>query len=104
MSPKDRRRLDYFELHQTIETGQASLDVEVFDLPGEGKFAVFADDNTTRSGLYRWENDMFLLYQTLPTLTAQSWEFFEIKNQVRSYIQLQNNKPDNDDDNIKKFN
>ncbi|CAL1529443.1 unnamed protein product [Lymnaea stagnalis] len=82
----DKRRLDYLVPHQVLDTGQGSLDVEVFDLPGEGKFAVFAltdarDQSSLRSRMYQWVNGQFTFYQWLPTQSAQSWEFFSIHSQ-----------------------
>ena len=42
----ERRRLDYVVQHQQLDTGAESLDVEIFHIPGEGKFAAFANAAT----------------------------------------------------------
>ncbi|KAK3773764.1 hypothetical protein RRG08_011764 [Elysia crispata] len=82
----DKRRMDYLVPYQTLDSGLGAVDVEVFDLPGEGTFAAFAaagvePDATYRSNLYQWRNGKFYFYQRLRTSTAQSWEFFRIRNQ-----------------------
>lgn len=38
----DKRKLDYLLPHQLLDTSEGVLDIEVFDIPGEGKFAAFA--------------------------------------------------------------
>ncbi|KAK7501367.1 hypothetical protein BaRGS_00007492 [Batillaria attramentaria] len=82
----EKRRLDYMIPHQQLDTGAESLDVEVFDIPGEGKFAAFANaaapsGKPSVSAVFKWVNGKFEIYQKLETEAAQSWEFFEIKNQ-----------------------
>ena len=46
MDLSERRRLDYVVQHQQLDTGAESLDVEIFHIPGEGKFAAFANAAT----------------------------------------------------------
>ncbi|BFZ21725.1 hypothetical protein BsWGS_24764 [Bradybaena similaris] len=82
----DKRMLDYLLPHQLLDTGQGVLDIEVFDIPGEGKFAAFASAGLQtsvqdRSNIYQWVGSKLTLYQTLPTQSAQAWEFFSIRNQ-----------------------
>ena len=88
MDLSERRRLDYVVQHQQLDTGAESLDVEIFHIPGEGKFAAFANAATvtgspSTSAIFKWVEGKFQIYQRLETKSAQSWEFFEIKNQVR---------------------
>ena len=73
--------------HQQLDTGAESLDVEIFHIPGEGRFAAFANAATvtgssSTSAIFKWVDGKFQIYQRLETKSAQSWEFFEIKNQV----------------------
>ncbi|XP_070188446.1 thrombospondin-type laminin G domain and EAR repeat-containing protein-like [Littorina saxatilis] len=80
------RRLDYLVPHQQIDTGAESLDVEIFDIPGEGRFAAFANaaavsGSPSASAVFKWVDGKFEIYQRLETKSAQSWEFFEIRNQ-----------------------
>ncbi|XP_071148872.1 thrombospondin-type laminin G domain and EAR repeat-containing protein-like [Mytilus edulis] len=77
------RKLDYLELYQEIKTPGPGIDVHVFTIDGEGMFAVFA--NTRKklddvSGLYKWKNKKFMLYQKLSTYGAQSWTHLKIQN------------------------
>ena len=90
ISAEQRRKqtLDYLELYQEILTPAAAIDIELFHIPGEGLFAVFANSdsgggrNRGVSGLYKWVEKNFRLYQRLPTVSAQSWCHFKIGNNV----------------------
>ena len=90
ISAEQRRKqtLDYLELYQEILTPAAAIDIELFHIPGEGLFAVFANSdsgggrNRGVSGLYIWVEKNFRLYQRLPTVSAQSWCHFKIRNNV----------------------
>ena len=83
-----RRELDYLEVYQDIVTPSAAIDVELFHLPGEGLFAVFANSDSGSegeqgvSGLYRWLDNTFRPYQRLPSVSAQSWCHFNIDSNV----------------------
>ncbi|KAL8587413.1 hypothetical protein ACOMHN_062146 [Nucella lapillus] len=84
----EKRRVDYLLPYQRLDTGAESLDVEIFTIPGEGRFAAFANAAAVSpeagpgvSAVFRWEDSRFRLYQRLETQSAQSWEFFEIRNQ-----------------------
>ncbi|XP_076452166.1 thrombospondin-type laminin G domain and EAR repeat-containing protein-like [Babylonia areolata] len=84
----ERRRVDYVVPYQQLDTGAESLDVEVFTIPGEGRFAAFANAAALSPGagpsvsaVFKWVGHRFEIYQRLETLSAQSWEFFEIRNQ-----------------------
>ena len=76
------------EPYQEIRTPGPGIDVHVFTIGGEGRFAVFA--NTRKklddvSGLYKWKNKRFILYQKMLTYGAQSWTHFRIGKGV-SYL------------------
>ncbi|CAG5130375.1 unnamed protein product, partial [Candidula unifasciata] len=82
----DKRKLDYLLPHQLLDTGQGVLDIEVFEIPGEGTFAAYASAGLqtsvqSRSNIYHWADSKLTLYQTLPTQSAQAWKFFSIRNQ-----------------------
>lgn len=85
------RQLDYLEVHQNLITPSASIDVELFHIPGEGLFAVFANSDpvSTRSrgvsGLYKWVEENFRLYQRLPSISAQCWCHFVIGENVSKF-------------------
>ncbi|XP_069107591.1 thrombospondin-type laminin G domain and EAR repeat-containing protein-like [Argopecten irradians] len=79
--PPRPKRLDYLEFYQDLRTPGPSIDVEVFTIPGEGMFAVFANSGRKRpdvSGLYKWTDKTLTMYQRLKTDMAQAWEFFTI--------------------------
>lgn len=83
------KRLDYLELYQDIRTPGPSIDVEVFTIPGEGLFAAFANSGRKRqdiSGLYKWTDRSFAMYQRLQTNMAQAWEFFSISGSVSGNV------------------
>ena len=86
-------QLDYLEYYQEILTPSAAIDIELFHIPGEGLFAVFANSDPGGgrsrgvSGLYKWVEKEFRLYQRLPSVSAQSWCHFKIKNNVRFVTQ-----------------
>lgn len=83
-----KREFDYLEVYQDIVTPSAAIDVELFHLPGEGMFAVFANSDSGGdggqgvSGLYRWVDKNFRPYQRLPSVSAQSWCHFTIDSNV----------------------
>ncbi|KAK6165532.1 hypothetical protein SNE40_022446 [Patella caerulea] len=82
----EKRRLDYTLEYQTLTTPSASIDVTVFHLPGEGMFAAFAnngggEDSSGHSVVFKWIDGKFEFYQKLSTESAQSCEYFQIRNQ-----------------------
>lgn len=90
LAEKPRSQLfDYLEVHQDLLTPSASIDVELFHIPGEGLFAVFANSGAGAgksrdiSGLYKWVEKNFRLYQRLPSISAQCWCHFNIGANVR---------------------
>ncbi|KAL5006179.1 hypothetical protein ScPMuIL_017337 [Solemya velum] len=90
LAAQAKKKLDYLEAYQNIETMGPSIDVELFSIPGEGLFSVFANSGGNSethhrkksvSGLYQWADKKFRLYQKLTTDEAQSWCSFWIGNQ-----------------------
>ncbi|KAL4217207.1 hypothetical protein ACF0H5_023659 [Mactra antiquata] len=85
---------DYLEVHQELITPSSSIDVELFHIPGEGLFAVFANSGSGSgksrdiSGLYKWVEKNFRLYQRLPSISAQCWCHFTIG--ANSYLAVAN--------------
>ncbi|WAR10021.1 TSEAR-like protein, partial [Mya arenaria] len=76
-----RRELDYLSVHHDVITPAPSIDVELFHIPGEGLFAVFANSDAGDrgvSGLFKWVDDNFRPYQRLPSVSAQGWRHFTI--------------------------
>ncbi|XP_059175255.1 thrombospondin-type laminin G domain and EAR repeat-containing protein-like [Physella acuta] len=82
----EENKLDYLVPHQVVTIGHGSYDVELFEVPGEGKFAAFAAGGqagqwSAKSSIQQWKNGIFQHYQWLPTESAQSIEFFTIGSQ-----------------------
>ncbi|KAJ8320690.1 hypothetical protein KUTeg_002277 [Tegillarca granosa] len=79
------KRLDYLDFHQEIQTLGPAIDIRLFQIENEGTFAAFANTRPKRrrkdvSGLYKWINKNFILYQKLETDAAQHFEYFRIQN------------------------
>ncbi|XP_024909763.1 thrombospondin-type laminin G domain and EAR repeat-containing protein-like, partial [Cynoglossus semilaevis] len=75
----DRERLDYVEDFQDIYTSSETFDVEVFFIPSEGLFMAAANkDSLSGSGVYKWTNGSFQLYQNISTQEARAWKHFTI--------------------------
>ncbi|XP_034090120.1 thrombospondin-type laminin G domain and EAR repeat-containing protein-like [Gymnodraco acuticeps] len=74
-----QERLDYVEDHQDLYTSSETFDVEVFSIPSEGLFLAAANrDSRPGSGLYKWSNGSFVLYQNISTQEARAWKHFTI--------------------------
>ncbi|XP_042081322.1 thrombospondin-type laminin G domain and EAR repeat-containing protein [Haplochromis burtoni] len=80
---QSKQRLDYVEDYQDLYTRSETLDVEVFSIPSEGLFMAAANkDSRSGSGIYRWTNASFQLYQNISTQEARSWKHFTIDNKI----------------------
>uniref|UniRef100_A0A3B4H5P2 Collagen type XI alpha 2 chain n=1 Tax=Pundamilia nyererei TaxID=303518 RepID=A0A3B4H5P2_9CICH len=78
-----KQRLDYVEDYQDLYTRSETLDVEVFSIPSEGLFMAAANkDSRSGSGIYRWTNASFQLYQNISTQEARSWKHFTIDDKI----------------------
>ncbi|XP_008291061.1 thrombospondin-type laminin G domain and EAR repeat-containing protein-like [Stegastes partitus] len=76
-------RLDYLEDYQDLYTRSETFDVEVFSIPSEGLFMAAANrDSRPGSGIYRWTDGTFQLYQNISTQEARAWKHFTIDDQV----------------------
>uniref|UniRef100_A0A3B3UW47 Thrombospondin type laminin G domain and EAR repeats n=1 Tax=Poecilia latipinna TaxID=48699 RepID=A0A3B3UW47_9TELE len=79
----DKERLDYVEDYQDFYTRSETLDVELFSIPSEGLFMAAANrDSRPGSGIYKWINGSFQLYQNVSTQEAQAWKYFTIDDKV----------------------
>uniref|UniRef100_A0A3P8SUB8 Thrombospondin type laminin G domain and EAR repeats n=1 Tax=Amphiprion percula TaxID=161767 RepID=A0A3P8SUB8_AMPPE len=77
------RRLDYLEDYQDLYTRSETFDVEVFSIPAEGLFMAAANrDSRPGSGIYRWTDGSFQLYQNISTQEARAWKHFTIDDQI----------------------
>ncbi|KAK1903098.1 Thrombospondin-type laminin G domain and EAR repeat-containing protein, partial [Dissostichus eleginoides] len=78
-----QERLDYVEDHQDLYTSSETFDVEVFSIPSEGLFLAAANrDSRPGSGLYKWSNGSFVLYQNISTQEARAWKHFTVDGKV----------------------
>ncbi|KAM9710655.1 thrombospondin-type laminin G domain and EAR repeat-containing protein-like [Menidia menidia] len=76
-------RLDYLEDYQDLYTHSETFDMEVFSIPSEGLFLAAANrDPRLGSGIYRWRNGSFQLFQNISTQGARAWKHFSIQHQV----------------------
>ncbi|XP_069581236.1 thrombospondin-type laminin G domain and EAR repeat-containing protein-like [Brachyistius frenatus] len=76
-------RLDYVEDYQDLYTRSETFDVEVFSVPSEGLFMATANrDSRPGSGIYRWRDGSFQLYQNISTQEARAWKHFTIDEQI----------------------
>lgn|SRR6218665_2283983 len=81
--------MDYVIWHQDLVTAAPTVDLKVFRIPDEGIFLATASFDSRelrkqQSTIFRWDKNRFTVYQSLYTLGAQSWEFFQIGKQVGS--------------------
>ncbi|XP_070694804.1 thrombospondin-type laminin G domain and EAR repeat-containing protein-like [Pempheris klunzingeri] len=72
-------RLDYVEDYQDLYTSSETFDVEVFSIPSEGMFMAAANrDSHPGSGIYKWRDGSFRLYQNISTQEARAWKHFTV--------------------------
>ncbi|KAM8855508.1 thrombospondin-type laminin G domain and EAR repeat-containing protein-like [Spinachia spinachia] len=77
-----QQRLDYVESHQDLYTSSETFDLEVFSIPSEGLFLAAANrDSRPGSGIYKWRNGSFQLYQNISTHEARAWKHFTVGDQ-----------------------
>ena len=79
--------MDYVVWHQDIVTAAPTIDIELFRIPGEGLFMATASydsrvQSKQQSAIFKWEKGRFKVYQSLYSLGAQAWEFFQIGEKV----------------------
>ncbi|KAE8277781.1 Thrombospondin-type laminin G domain and EAR repeat-containing protein [Larimichthys crocea] len=76
---QNQRRLDYVEDYQDLYTSSETFDMEVFSIPSEGLFMAAANrDSRPGSGIYKWRDGSFQLYQNISTQEARAWKHFTI--------------------------
>ncbi|KAG8000440.1 Thrombospondin-type laminin G domain and EAR repeat-containing protein [Nibea albiflora] len=79
----DQQRLDYVEDYQDLYTSSETFDVEVFSIPSEGLFMAAANRNSRPgSGIYKWRDGSFQLYQNISTQEARAWKHFTINDKI----------------------
>ena len=69
-----------------LTTKSKSLDVEVFELPGNGLFLASANqgrDKNMNSTIFRWSDGRFVPHQNITTDNARHWKHFRIESEVR---------------------
>ncbi|KAL4635824.1 thrombospondin-type laminin G domain and EAR repeat-containing protein-like [Arapaima gigas] len=80
---EEKHRLDYVEEYQDIYTNSETFDVEVFQIPSVGLFAATANrEAKPGSGIYKWNDGKFELYQNISTFEALSWKYFTVDNKM----------------------
>ncbi|XP_035533233.1 thrombospondin-type laminin G domain and EAR repeat-containing protein-like [Morone saxatilis] len=80
---QNKERLDYVEDYQDLYTSSETFDVEVFSIPSEGLFMAAANrDSRPGSGIYKWRNGSFQLYQNISTQEARAWKHFTIDDKI----------------------
>lgn len=78
-------KLNFIEDYSSIRTKSKTLDIEAFRIPKHGFFLATANqgrDRSMDSGIYKWKNGDFVLYQNITTDSAQDWEYFKIGDDV----------------------
>ncbi|XP_038575910.1 thrombospondin-type laminin G domain and EAR repeat-containing protein-like [Micropterus salmoides] len=80
---QNKERLDYVEDYQDLYTSSETFDVEVFSIPSEGLFLAAANrDSRPGSGIYKWRDGSFQLYQNISTQEARAWRHFTIDGKI----------------------
>ncbi|XP_041807244.1 thrombospondin-type laminin G domain and EAR repeat-containing protein-like [Chelmon rostratus] len=80
---QNQERLDYVEDYQDLYTSSETFDVEVFSIPSEGLFMAAANrDSRPGSGIYKWRDGSFQLYQNISTQEARAWKHFTIDDKI----------------------
>ncbi|XP_060910074.1 thrombospondin-type laminin G domain and EAR repeat-containing protein-like isoform X1 [Labrus mixtus] len=80
---QNKERLDYVEDYQDLYTSSETFDVEVFSIPSEGLFMAAANrDSRPGSGIYKWRDGLFQLYQNISTQEARAWKHFTIEDKI----------------------
>ncbi|KAG7233692.1 hypothetical protein INR49_006729, partial [Caranx melampygus] len=80
---QSEQRLDYVENYQDLYTSSETFDVELFSIPSEGLFMAAANrDSVSGSGIFKWRNGSFQLYQYINTQEARAWKHFTINDQI----------------------
>ncbi|KAK2840479.1 hypothetical protein Q5P01_014219 [Channa striata] len=80
---QSKERLDYVEDYQDLYTSSETFDIEVFSIPSEGLFMAAANrDSRPGSGIYKWTEGSFQLYQNISTQEARAWRHFTIDDKI----------------------
>uniref|UniRef100_A0A673AMY2 Thrombospondin type laminin G domain and EAR repeats n=1 Tax=Sphaeramia orbicularis TaxID=375764 RepID=A0A673AMY2_9TELE len=75
----NQERLDYVEDYQDLYTNSETFDIEVFSIKSEGLFMAAANrDAHPGSGIYKWTDGSFHLFQNISTREARAWKHFSI--------------------------
>ncbi|XP_041663501.1 thrombospondin-type laminin G domain and EAR repeat-containing protein [Cheilinus undulatus] len=78
-----KERLDYVEDYQDLYTSSETFDVEIFHIPSEGLFMAAANrDSRPGSGIYKWRDGSFQIYQNISTQEARAWKHFSIDDKI----------------------
>lgn len=86
-------RMDYIMEHSRLQMTAPAIDVEIFEISGEGKFVVFANYNRSLSAkqpstVYKWTGEELVPYQNLTTIAAEGWTHFSVDGSF--YLALAN--------------
>ncbi|XP_062311724.1 thrombospondin-type laminin G domain and EAR repeat-containing protein-like [Osmerus eperlanus] len=80
---QEKMRLDYVEDYQDLYTRSETFDIEVFQIPSVGLFMATANrQSRPGSGIYKWVDGKFELYQNISTFEARAWKYFTIDNKM----------------------
>ncbi|XP_070979128.1 thrombospondin-type laminin G domain and EAR repeat-containing protein [Oncorhynchus clarkii lewisi] len=88
---QEKERLDYVEDYQDLYTNSETFDIEVFHIPSQGLFAATANRETKPgSGIYKWVDGKFQVYQNIITYEARAWKYFTVGNKM--FLAVANSK------------
>ncbi|KAL2088154.1 hypothetical protein ACEWY4_016982 [Coilia grayii] len=88
---QEREHLDYVDDHQDVFTSSETYDIEVFRVPSVGLLAAMAHRSSQPgSGVYRWADGRFQLYQNISTCEAVAWKHFTVGKKV--FLAVSNSK------------
>ncbi|XP_042162324.1 thrombospondin-type laminin G domain and EAR repeat-containing protein-like [Oncorhynchus tshawytscha] len=88
---QEKERLDYVEDYQDLYTNSETFDIEVFHIPSQGLFAATANRETNPgSGIYKWVDGKFQVYQNIITYEARAWKYFTVGNKM--FLAVANSK------------
>uniref|UniRef100_A0A8C9R4N8 Thrombospondin type laminin G domain and EAR repeats n=1 Tax=Scleropages formosus TaxID=113540 RepID=A0A8C9R4N8_SCLFO len=97
-----KERLDYVEDYQDLYTRSETFDIEIFHIPSVGLFAATANrESRPGSGIYKWTDGKFRLYQNISTSEALAWKFFTVGN--KAFLAVANHRQISHYKNILKF-
>ncbi|KAJ8004417.1 hypothetical protein DPEC_G00135500 [Dallia pectoralis] len=94
---QEKKRLNYVEDYQDLYTNSDTFDVEVFHIPSQGLFAATANRAAKPgSGIYKWVDGKFQMYQNITTYEARAWKYFTVGSKMFLAVANFKGQPDRD--------